>query len=367
MSILSSAKTRATALEAAQFQTWLRERDPSLADAVVVKLAASAGGAGFSNETLFATVTRGVGSPLEYVLRFGPDDPEEGLFPDYDIPKQYHVMRGLAARSDVPTPVCLWLETDPTIFGSPFFVMEKADGQVPSDDPPFTTQGFVFEASEADRERLWWSMIEAIARVGQVDWRAAGLSFLQPPPSAPSPIVHQLDYYERIYRWGRQGSAEFPLMERAIEWLRANAPSDGPTGLLWGDAKFSNVIVHDFRPVCLLDWELASLGDPECDLAYFLGKQLLMENHFIRPELSRPRLAGFPSDQETIRRYEALTGRKVRHFEYYTTFNFFKTMAMIQRAMDLLVRAKWITREDAEARKMSGGLMAHAIQQVVGR
>jgi aminoglycoside phosphotransferase (APT) family kinase protein len=362
---IASQESGDLSAQVARFQAWLRERGHEHERSTISSFKPGSGG-GFSNETFFVKVERPAMPVEEYVIRFGPANPADALFPDYDIPKQFEVMRALAAHSDVPVPNCLWLERDAAVFGSPFFVMEKAEGEVPSDDPPFTTAGFVFEASPAEREQLWWSAVESIAKVGRVDVPSAGLSVLQPKDPTLSPILNELNFYEGIYRWGRGQSAEFPLMERAIEWLRAKAPPCA-SGFLWGDAKLANMMVRGFKVSTLLDWELATLGDPESDLAYFLGKQLLMENHYIRPELSRPRLEGFPSDEETIAHYGSALGRPVRHYEYYRTFNFFKTMAMIQRAMDLFVRAGWMSSEEAEMRKVSGGKMSEAIADVVGR
>ncbi len=334
---------------ASELASWIERRDPRLVDVTVEGLRANQG-AGFSNETLLATA-RHRGGVLDLVIRFGPRQPDDGLFADYDIPKQFHVMRALS-RTAVPAPHCRWLETDTTLFGSPFFVMDRVDGQIPADQPHYYDAGFVKEASEAKRARLWWSTVESLAKVGKVDVAAAGLDFLRWPDRTKAPVEQHLDHLERCFRWGRGKSPDFPQAELALKWLRRHLPRDEPLGLLWGDARLGNVIFRDFRPAALLDWEMAGIGNPEADLAYFLGFESTGEVEFAADV--PPRLPGFGAKGETIARFEELIGRPTRHVAYYWAFNTFKYLAIMQRFYDLKHRAGWISAEEAEAQKMAG-------------
>jgi aminoglycoside phosphotransferase (APT) family kinase protein len=359
MGILDTAQRDLTTLSEG-FASWLRSREPS---AALRRFEANDSGAGFSNATYLATVTVDDG-PRELVIRSGPPDPHRALFPSYDILKQFHVMAALRQHTDIPVPRCRWLESDPTLFGTPFFVMDKVDGQIPSDQPSYLTQGIVTEASDAQRKRMWADTVGLLARVGQVDWQSAGLHFLQHPDTERCSAAQELDHDEYCFRWGRRNSPDFPEMERALLWLRVHLPVDEPRGLLWGDARLPNIVYHDHQPICLLDWEMASIGNPESDLAWFLLRQFDKE-HNRNPADARPRPAGFASDADTIALYENLTGRAVEHLEFYRAFNAFKTLAWMQRFFDLLVDVGQLTIDQAEAGKIAGGSMLSELLAIV--
>lgn len=316
-------------------------------------------GAGYSNATYFARL-----DGADLVIRSGPPDPQRALFPDYDIPRQYRVLRALEAHTEIPVPRCHLLETDPSLFGTPFFVMDRVDGQIPADQPSYLTAGVVVEATDAQRERMWTGTVDLLAAVARVDWRAAGLDFLAWPDSTRSPIEQELDLQENRYRWGRQGSPPFPELERALDWLRANLPTDEPAGLLWGDARLPNVIYRDHEPVCLLDWEMAGIGNPESDLAWFLLRQFDKE-HNRNPADARPRPCGFASDSDTVAHYEQAIGRPVEHLRFYRAFNAFKTLAWMQRFFDLLRDSGAMDADQAEAGKLAGGSMLDQLMIIV--
>ena len=104
----------------------------------------------------------------------------------------------------------LWFEADPAWFGSPFWIMERVDGQVPSDAPPYATAGWLHDSSPAQQAQAWWNGIEAMAAVHRVDWRAAGLDFLADPSRGATGLEQQLQYYEEYARLGRGRGSRTP-------------------------------------------------------------------------------------------------------------------------------------------------------------
>jgi len=89
--------------------------------------------------------------------------------------------------------------------------------------------------------------------------------------------------------------------------IRANKPARRRTGLVWGDARIGNIIYDGTRPAAVVDWEMATLGDPEEDLGWFL----FLDRHHSEG-LEQPRLEGFPSYEETVAAYEERTGEAVQ-------------------------------------------------------
>jgi aminoglycoside phosphotransferase (APT) family kinase protein len=225
-------------------------------------------------------------------------------------------MDALGEHSDVPIPKMLWFEADPAWFGSPFWIMERVDGQVPSDAPPYATAGWLHDSSPALQAQAWWSGIEAMAAVHRVDWRAAGLDFLADPARGATGLEQQVQYYADYLDWA-EDEGPHPGARAALARLRAEMPPPPPQGdaLVWGDSRLSNQIYADHRVVAVLDWEMVALGDPRIDLGWWL---------FCDEALSTgsgvPRLPGFPTREATAARWAELTGRAADDLHYFLIF-----------------------------------------------
>ena len=157
--------------------TWLRDR----LDADDVRLSDITAPAftGFSNETLLFDVdwtATGRAHRQGMVARVKPTG--YTIFLESVFEEQYRVMEALGRHTDVLVPPVVGYESDESVLGAPFFVMEKIDGRIPEDNPPYHTEGWVTDIAPADRETMWWSGIDQMARVHQVDWHALGLDFL---------------------------------------------------------------------------------------------------------------------------------------------------------------------------------------------
>ena len=224
---------------------------------------------GFSNETILCRTRTPDGEERRLVVRVAPT--KHFLFMDAEFSTQYRVMKALAdAGSPVPLPPLGPFETDPQYLGVPFFTMEHVEGLVPPDNIPYTMEGWVIEATPEQQERLWWSGIDALAAVHRTDWRAAGLDWLDMPTRGKPGIVQQMSYYRDYLDWSAKGFS-VPVVESTWEWLVANQPDEqGEVVLSWGDSRIGNIIWDDFRAAAVLDWEMASLGQPEMDLGWFL-------------------------------------------------------------------------------------------------
>lgn len=130
---------------------------------------------GWSNETLLFTA-RWEDTDRRLVARVEPSD--NTLFLEANFEKQYRVMKALAEGSDVPIPRLHWYEDDPSWLGGALWIMDRVDGDIPTDNPPYTLEGWLKESPPEHQEELWWSGLDAMARVHRADWRALGLDFL---------------------------------------------------------------------------------------------------------------------------------------------------------------------------------------------
>ena len=294
----------------AKITAWLQQKMPKAEKLSVTNLTRS--GAGFSNETmLFDTTWKEDGESYSQgmVLRTPPK--AYPVFPEYALKKQFEVMRTLG-KANVPVPKMLWLEEDSGLLGSPFYVMAKLKGVVPPEFPPYHTFGLYFNAAPQQRAKMWWGTLENMARVHMLDWSKLGFSFLGVPKPGMGPVDRQLEYLDMYLNWMKQGDPQ-PTLEAGLQWLKNNRYAPEKVSVCWGDPRLPNTMYNEgtFDVVAILDWEMSFLGDPEADLAWFLFCDWQHSDGY-----GFPRTEGSPSREETVKRYEELTGRKVKNLFY---------------------------------------------------
>lgn len=301
-----------------QLQEWLPGRlggDPALEGAsdFVVGEMVGPEATGFSSDTLIFDLhwknADGSAGQRGLVARIDPDG--ELLFPEYDLALQFQILTALAPTG-VPVPGALLEETSGEVIGASFYLMEKVEGRIPPDNPPYNAAGWVTELAPADRGAMWRSYIETLVAIHALDPKALGLSNLAKPELGATPIEQELAYYERYFDWAF-GGREHPTISPSLEWLRKNRPDDpGTARLVWGDARVGNVIFRQNRCVAVLDWEMARLASPMMDLAWGTFTQ-----RYHSEGCGVPILPGFPGRAETIALYEELGGVPVRDLAYY--------------------------------------------------
>jgi aminoglycoside phosphotransferase (APT) family kinase protein/putative sterol carrier protein len=329
-------------LDAAQRQlnAWLAPKYPG---STVTVSPLKKPSAGVSNETLlFDAIVRANGRERteHLVARLMPAG--SPVFPAYDLAKQFRILQALGT-SAIPVPEALWFEDDESVLGCPFYVMRAIAGEIPSEIPPYHAFGHCLEITPAQRAQMWWSGIETLAGIHALDWRKMGLSYLGVPGTGSDPIDQQVNYYEHFLKWAG-GDKPQPVLEPALQWLKEHRYTPGRVALCWGDSRLPNMIFRDQRVAGVLDWEMAFLGDPEADLAWWIYLDWCHSNGY-----GIPRLEGLPSEEETVARYEALTGHPVEHLHYQKMFAAFRYGAITLRVVRLMVEAKLpIANEDME-------------------
>ena len=215
------------------------------------ELQASPIGEGHSNVTYLIRRTDG----SELVLRRPPRPP---LPPSaHDVLREARLLRALQG-TQARVPSVLAVEDDPATIGCPFYVMERVEGEAivftlpPALDAP------------AERRRIAEELIDALVEIHGVDWRAAGLEDFGKPTG----------YLERQLRrfgglWEINKTREIPAVERVAEWLAKHLPESGSATIVHGDYRLGNTMFATDAPARLtavLDWEMATIGDPLADL-----------------------------------------------------------------------------------------------------
>ncbi len=277
----------------------------------------AAPGNGMSSETVLFTLREGDGPPQPCVARLAPLPEVYPVFQTYDLDLQARCMRLVRERTDVPAPEVRWLEPDVRWLGVPFLVMAGIDGEAPPDVPPYVFGGWLADATPEQRECLQRDAVSVLARVHTITPRNADLSFLAHPEHGASPLDQQLGHERAYYEWAREG-IRYPLIERTFAWLDEHRPVEGDAVLDWGDARIGNILFRDFRAVGVLDWEMATVGPREVDLAWMAFLHRFFQD--IAARYGLPGMPDFMRRDDLASTYESLTGHTPRSLDWYEVF-----------------------------------------------
>ncbi len=222
-------------------------------------------GNGMSNDTALFRVD---GRALVARLAPAPDAPY-ATFPVYDIDLQERVIGLVRDRTDVPAPEIVHVERDDAWLGVPFIVFAAVEGEVPSDSPPYLVDPngwFLQQGGPEQWRRMEEETIDVLVRLHRIPDDDA-TAFLRPAVPGDTALARQLAYQRTYHDWARDG-IDVPVLERAFSVLSATLPSTTRSVLNWGDSRPGNIIYRDFAPAAVLDWEMATVGPPEVDLAW---------------------------------------------------------------------------------------------------
>lgn len=300
--------------------------------------------AGASNETLlFDAVWQQEGQQRKRALvaRLAPKGP--GVFPSYDLDRQYRAML-LLADSDVPVPELLGLETDRSLLGTPFYVMERIDGRVITEDPPYHMDGWFKQLPEAERHQTWVHGIQTIARINRVDWRQAGFEWLDQPQRGATGLEQQLAEYRDFLNWveRKPGARHYSALHATLAWLTNHRPRGEPTALCWGDAKVANLLVRNTEVVAALDWEMVHLGNPVDDLAWWFT----LDNS-LSDGIGIEKLPGLPTREQCVDIWQETSGFDAAELPYYELFGAVK-FGVIMASIGLDLMNKGIFPRESE-------------------
>ena len=331
---MAFANTIDPAHAAPRLHAWLAGRLDDATDVQVGTITIPTS-SGMSTETVMFEATWSAGGERRAqrcVARVQPRG--DALFPSYDLTREAAIMRALAAHTDVPVPAVLFEEPGDEVFDAPFFVMERIDGEVPGDDPPFTTGGWVMGLDAAARTALCANGLEVLAKIHGADLAKLPVADGTAQDGAAA-LDAQLRIWERFAGWATDG-ATHPTIGPALEWLRRERPaSPGEAVLSWGDARLGNMLFGPDQQVnAVLDWEMAGIAPRGFDLAWWM---FITRHH--TEGIGVPLPSGFPTAEQTVERYTELTGHQPRDLHYYEAFAATRLSILVVRAAGLMIGA----------------------------
>lgn len=285
---------------------------------------------GYSSETLLVDVVRtarGHETEGRFVARLPPAG--GGIFPDYDLTRQADVQRALRANG-IPAAAAIAVELDERWIGAPFFLMDRVDGIALGEG--YVASGPLFDASADTQRSVQDDFVDALADVHRLDWEAADLGALT--PAGERGLAHDVARVESYATWAADG--DVPAVHRdAFAWLHARRPDpEPPLGLCWGDPRLGNVLYDtSWSQQALLDWEMASIGPAEMDLAWFVGL------HEVTAETAGADLPGFVGRGEVLDRWAVRAGRPVVAFDWFEMFSLVRADSIFLRIRAMLLAA----------------------------
>lgn len=318
-----TVSTRETGVIARQLALWLADQIPDATE-VVVDGARSPDATGMSSETiLFTGRWTAPSGPVtqELVARVEPGADALPLFPRYDLESQFRLLELVGAETTVPVPKPLWFESDSSVLGAPFFVMERIDGVTPPDLMPYTFgDSWVSDGSTADLARMQRNVVATVAGIHRINPVDHDLAFLATVPEGTTALEHHLALWDEYHLWA-VGDTPSPLLARAFSWLRHNLPdprNTGPACLSWGDARIGNMLFADFEVMAVLDWEMAGVAPPEVDLGWLTYLHRFF--HDIAVDMGLPGMPDFLTPAHVAATYGEITGREPADFGWFQTY-----------------------------------------------
>jgi aminoglycoside phosphotransferase (APT) family kinase protein len=275
-------------------------------------LTASPVGDGHSNVTFL--LSTGV------VLRRPPRGP---LPPSaHDVLREARLLSALEPTV-VRTPGILAVCDDEAVIGAPFYVMDEIRGEVVTDSVPAALD------NPEQRERIADELLDALVELHGIDWTSIGLEGFGKPTGY---LERQLRRFTGL--WEHNQTRDIPEVAEVGEWLAANRPESGPATIVHGDYRLGNTMLAEQAParlVAILDWEMATIGDPLADVGYLMIQWAQSgdpETKFnLQAVTSQP---GFPSRTEMVARYEQRSGRSVQSLDWYVTLALWKAVVFME-------------------------------------
>ncbi|OBI82051.1 phosphotransferase family protein [Mycobacterium sp. E740] len=323
---------------------------------------------GMSSETIILTgrwTEDGEAQEQKWVARVAPTDEDVPVFSAYRMDHQFDVIRLVQEKTDVPVPQVRWLEDSGDVLGTPFFLMDYVEGRVPPDVMPYTFGGNWFADSTPDQQReLQDNTVGVIAELHSIPEPTTTFGFLD-DGSERNALRRNLNWLKDWYQFAVPDIGRSQLIEQALDWLEANWPADVADSdpvLVWGDSRVGNVLYSGYRPVAVLDWEMATLGPREMDAAWMIFA------HNVFQELAGlAGLTGLPDfmrEDDVKSTYAARTGVELGDLHWFYVYSGVIWACVFMRTSARRVRFGEIEKpDDVESLFYHGALLKRLIGQ----
>ncbi len=302
-------------LDVDAIQAWLEEHVPEAAGEVELQQFPS----GHSNLTYLIRIDGD-----EYVLRRPPFG-AENIAKGHDMSREFTVLSQLDGIFD-KSPGTLAFCEDEDVIGAPFYIMDRVEGVIlrgANPDVPGLDEDTMHGLSE--------SLVRTLAEVHDVDLKAAGLEDFGKPEGY---VERQVMGWTK--RYSKAQTDDIPAMDEVGTWLKESMPEDTGPALIHNDFKYDNVVLDpdDLTQVrSILDWEMATVGDPLMDLGSSLAYWIQPEDPNVMQNLTfgPTMLPGNLTRREVVDKYAEFSGRDVSDAVFYYVYGLYKVAVIGQQ------------------------------------
>lgn len=274
-------------------------------------------------------------SDQEYVLRRPPMG--ANIKSAHDMGREFKVLSLLKAHySKVPLPVVFC--DSPELIGSPFYIMERMHGVILR-----ATQAPSLHLPAAQLKQISENVIDNLVSIHALDIQSTGLQQLGKPDGY---LQRQVEGWSKRYFQAQTDKIE--PMNLLAEWLHQHQPVSQPPAFLHNDYKHDNIILHAedlSRIIGVLDWEMATVGDPLMDVGATLAYWTEAGDSQVLRSFNLTWLPGNLNRQEVIERYAIKSGRDLSAILFYYVFGLFKNAVIAQQ-----IYFRWKQGHTADAR-----------------
>jgi aminoglycoside phosphotransferase (APT) family kinase protein len=304
----------------AVLERWLESKLPQGAEPEITSISGTETNGMSSESVLFDLRWRdaGVVRDEQLVARVAPVGADVPVFRAYDLDKQFDAMRVVAEVSAVPVPRVRWYEADQSLLGGTFFVMDRVEGIVPTDNPPYVFGGWLIEAGAQDQRRLQDASVAILAGLHAIDHPEERFPFLRYDNAGPTPLRRHIAERTAWYEFAAADVGRSPLLERCWAYLDEHLPHESAAVLSWGDSRIGNMLFRDFVPVAVLDWEMAGLAPREVDLAWMSYMHRTFQK--MAEEYGFPGMPAFMDLEEVAATYESFSGYTPQDLKFYELY-----------------------------------------------
>ena len=321
---------------------------------------------GMSSETIILTgrwEADGQQHEEKWVARVAPTDEDVPVFSSYRMDHQFDVIRLVGEKTDIPVPRVRWLEPTGNVLGTQFFLMDYVSGVVPPDVMPYTFGGNWFADAPADSQReLQDNTVDVLAKLHSIPQAESTFGFLADGAEGNA-LRRNLDWLKSWYEFAVPDIGRSPLVEQALEWLEANWPEDVAATvpvLIWGDSRVGNVLYEDFKPVAVLDWEMATLGPREMDAAWMVFAHMVFQE--LAGLAGMPGLPDFMREEDVKATYAEKTGVELGDLNWFYVYSGVIWACVFMRTSARRVRFGEIEKpDDVETLFYHGALLRRLI------
>ncbi len=325
---------------------------------------------GMSSETIILNgrwTENGADVEQKWVARVAPTAEDVPVFPTYRMDHQFEVLRLVSELTEVPVPQVRWIEPTGEVLGSPFFLMDLVEGIVPPDVMPYTFGGNWFADAPADKQReLQDSTVAVLTALHAIPDAANTFGFLtEADPPGDTPLRRHFNWLREWYEFAVPDIGLSPLVERSLTWLEDNFPADIAAGepvLAWGDSRIGNVLYRDFQPVAVLDWEMATVGPRELDVAWIIFAHMVFQE--LAGLAGLPGLPGVLREEDVRATYQRLSGVELGDLRWFYVYSAVIWCVVFMRTGARRVHFGEITKpDDVESLFYHGGLLRRLIEE----